>query len=250
MEQGNTIITKTEFFKSNYRVYTAKVAPRRFSSLSFRISGEVSISGTNFSVISTAGSLTFTPAGFAYDTAVLESGEMLVMHYTVSEGCQDFADRPMSVTPEHPEVFLNLFSRALRHYQPGFFSFNSMVDSYQLLAEAQQAFFPTRLPYKKLRQLKEYIDQNASNTDLRISSLAEQFGTSEVYFRREFKKHYGLPPTEYIKKRRLNIACQLLRTNLYPIAEVAIRAGFDSISYFSSEFRRHFGCSPREYKNL
>ena len=104
--------------------------------------------------------------------------------------------------------------------------------------------------HKKLAEIRSYIDQHLCDTVLRVSDLAEMFGTSEVYFRREFKRYYGLTPIEYIKKRRLETACQLLSTNLYPVAEVAIRSGFDSISYFSSEFRRHFGCSPREYKTL
>lgn len=250
MKENSIILTYSDYFKSNYRKYTAKVAPRPFSSLSFRISGRVSVSATDFSMISLPGALTFTPAGFAYETCVEESGEMLVMHYTLAPGSRDLADRPMTLIPEHPEDFINLFTRTLRRYQPGTFSLDSMADAYRLLAEAKRVFFPALMPYKKLVQIKEYIDQNLWDSQLRVSALSEQFGTSEVYFRREFKKYYELSPSEYIKKRRLETACQLLRSNLCPVAEAAIRSGFDSISYFSAEFRRHFGCSPSEYKKL
>lgn len=250
MDSLPVIITKTEFFKSTYRTYTAKVPPRSFSSLSFRISGKISVSATGQTLISGPESLTFIPAGCAYDTTVLEGGEMLVMHFSLAEGSADFGDRPMTVRPQHPDVFLGLFARAVRRFQAGDQGYHAMADSYRLLAEAAQAFFPTPAPYKKLAQIREYMDKNLCDATLRVSALSEKFGTSQVYFRREFKKYYGLTPIEYIKKRRLEIACQLLRTNLYPVAEVAIRAGFDSISYFSSEFHRHFGCSPREYKAL
>ena len=245
MESLYAVILKTEFFKSNYRVYTAKVPPRGFSSLTFRLSGKVSISVTGASMVSDAGSLTYIPAGCGYETQVLEAGEMLVMHYAVMPGTEDFCSQPMVLKPQHPEVFINLFTRAIRAT-----GFDRMADCYRLLAEAQRAFFPTPVPNKKLQAIRAYIDENFCNADLNIPDLAERFGTSQVYFRKEFKKHYGLTPIEYIKKRRLDLACQLLRTNLYTVAEVAIRSGFDSISYFSSEFHRHFGCSPRDYRNL
>lgn len=250
MDRLPVVIAKTVFFKSTYQASTAKIARRNFSSLSFRISGKISVSETNASFISAADSLTFVPAGCAYETAVLEGGEMYVLHYWVAEGCKDFCDRPMTVTPAHPDTFFNLFSRAIHRFQTDDRGYDTMADAYRLLAEAERAFFPTSPPYKKLAEIREYMDRNLCDAALRVSALSEMFGTSEVYFRREFKKYYGLTPIEYIKKRRLETACQLLSTNLYPVAEVAIRSGFDSISYFSSEFHRHFGCSPREYKTL
>ena len=94
------------------------------------------------------------------------------------------------------------------------------------------------------------MDAHVCDSDMRISMLASMNGTSEVYFRNEFKKFYHVTPVEYVKQRRMETACRLLRTKLYTVAEVATRAGFDSISYFSAEFRRRMGCSPREYRNL
>ena len=58
MKENSIILTYSDYFKSNYRKYTAKVAPRPFSSLSFRISGRVSVSATDFSMISLPGALT------------------------------------------------------------------------------------------------------------------------------------------------------------------------------------------------
>jgi AraC-like DNA-binding protein len=97
---------------------------------------------------------------------------------------------------------------------------------------------------------KRYIDENFGNESLSISFLAERLNVSEVYFRKEFKKFYRLSPIEYVKKQRMELACQLLRTKLYSVTEVAMRVGFDSVSYFSAEFHRSFGVSPREYRDL
>ena len=80
-----------------------------------------------------------------------------------------------------------------------------------------------------------------------VLALAAMYFTSEVQFRADFRRAYGTSPVAYIKERRIAIAKTLPESNLYSVAEVAIRAGFDSISYFSSEFRRVIGFSPREY---
>ena len=105
-------------------------------------------------------------------------------------------------------------------------------------------------PPKNLALVKQFIDQNYTLSELRISTLAKLYKTSETYFRREFKKYYGESPIEYIKRRRIEMACHLLRTELYTITDVASRSGFESISYFSLEFKRYVGCSPSAYRNL
>lgn len=248
MKNKVPIITQAEFLKISYRALNGKVAPRAFSSLTFRLSGEVSIFTTDTFFVSPPNSLTFIPAGCGYETTVHKTGEMFIMHYETAEGAPDFGQKPMTVTPQHVDNFINLYSRAIRHFQSGDRYYDCMADAYRLLSEAQNEFFATAPhPYKKMKEVKKFIDENLCDPTLRVSALSEVFGTSEVYFRREFNKYYGLTPIEYIKKQRLEFACRLLRTQLYSVAEVATRSGFDSISYFSSEFHRVMGCTPREY---
>jgi len=244
------MITKADFFKSTYRVYSAKVIARKFSSITYRICGKVCISAAGQTILSGPGSLTFLPAGCPYETTVLETGEMLVLHYMITPGTQDISDIPFTLPVSHADTIIQLLTNGIRHFEHDGLTYDTLADAYRLLAEVQRILHPALLPYKKLCKLRKYIDQNLQNTNLRVSTLAQQFGSSQVYFRREFKKYYGLSPSEYLKKRRLEIASQLLRTKLYTVTEVATKAGFDSISYFSSEFRRHFGCSPREYKDF
>ena len=122
--------------------------------------------------------------------------------------------------------------------------------AYEILCEAQSVFFRhAPAPPRRMLRCKEYLDENVCDTSLRIGTLAKMCGVSEVYFRREFKSCYGTSPLEYIKRRRIEVACQLLSTGLYNVTQVAERAGFDSISYFSAEFRRLKGCTPSQYFN-
>ena len=126
-----------------------------------------------------------------------------------------------------------------------------MADAYRLFSEIyKETYLRQMKPPKNLAIVKEYIDKNFVSTEVRISTLSKLYKTSETYFRREFKKYYGESPIEYIKRRRIELACHLLRTELYTITDVASRSGFESISYFSLEFKRYIGCSPSEYRYL
>ena len=245
------ILTQVNFFQSSFCPSTAKVSPRPFSSLTYRKSGKVSIFTTDTSFVSLPNTVTFIPAGCAYETEILEAGEMLILHYTTGEPHVDFGDTPMTIAPAHAEILLNLFLRGVRHCQSEGCRYACMADAYRILAEAEPLFFQKDLlPYKKMTDCKQYLDEHLFESDLRVCDLAARFGTSEVWFRKEFQRFYHCSPMEYIKTRRLEHACQLLRTKLYSVAEVATRSGFDSISYFSAQFHRHFGISPRAYRDL
>lgn len=245
------ILTKVEFFKTSYTKTSAKVPPRSFSSLTLRLRGKVLVFTTEGRIESSENMLTFIPAGCAYETEIVKAGEMLIMHFWTAEGNARFCDHPFSLSPTHTENFLNLFLRGIRHAQAEETAYNVLADAYRLLAETNAAFFQKApLPNTRMQACKQYLDAHVCDAELRISELAARYGSSEVYFRNTFKKYYNTTPLDYIKQRRMEIACQLLRTKLYTVAEVATRAGFDSISYFSSEFRRMTGSSPSEYRDF
>jgi len=244
------IIQKVDFFRAEFKLKKSKVPPRPFSSLTFRKSGKISVSASNTDFISAENTVTFIPCGCSYETEILEEGEMFVLHFWTLENSPLFANIPMCAHVIHTDTFTNLFERALRHAQNLRNPYAPMADAYRLLSEALPLFFGAeQAPNSKMITCKSYLDEHICDCDLRVSSLAEQYGCSAVYFRSEFRKCYGCAPIEYIQKRRLEIACHLLQTNLYSVAEVATKSGFDSISYFSAQFRRAMGCTPKQYRD-
>ena len=247
MSQEYPVISKVFFHDTEFKTSGA-VSPRPFSSLTLRKSGKVLISATDSEILSTKNSLTFVPSGCAYDTQVLEEGKMYLLHFWLLDDSKNFLSHPACVTPPSIDAFVNLFERALRHKKKQD-TYAVMADAYRLLSEAAPLFLEDfQAPNSKMIACKKYLDDHICDTELRVSELAALYGCSEVYFRGEFRKCYHTSPLEYIKKSRIEIACRLLETQLYSITEVAMQAGFDSISYFSAEFRRMMGCSPRDYQ--
>ena len=249
MPQDLPIITYAEFFKAtNEKLSPVNVSARPFSSLSIRKSGKTLIRTGNTTLCSTPDTLTFIPSGCPYTTEIPEEGEMYILHFYTSPEGGDLSPIPLCVRPPFPLAFYNLFGNAISHFAAEGCDLFCMSAAYELLNEANTAFFQTRpAPPRRMLRCKEYLDENVCDTTLRVSTLAEMCGVSEVYFRAEFKKFYGSSPLEYIKKRRIEIARQLLSTGLYNVTQVAERAGFDSVSYFSAEFRRLTGETPSHY---
>ena len=52
---------------------------------------------------------------------------------------------------------------------------------------------------------------------------------------------------DYIRKKRLNKACELLRDG-YNVTETAYKTGFANPNYFSKAFKKEFGVKPTEYQ--
>lgn len=69
------------------------------------------------------------------------------------------------------------------------------------------------------------------------------------YFIRVFKKHFGMPPLEYLNILRLEHAAELLaaRPDL-TIEAVAAGSGFQDYRYFGRMFKKRYGMSPSSYR--
>ena len=103
------------------------------------------------------------------------------------------------------------------------------------------------LPLRRLENVKEYIEDNL-DSELSLAELADVAGMSKYYFSRLFKKSEGLPPYEYVLRRRAEAGKQLLSKTDLSIAQIALKTGFSSQSHFGKHFRRHIGDTPATYR--
>jgi AraC-like DNA-binding protein len=98
-----------------------------------------------------------------------------------------------------------------------------------------------------LRSARDLIDRDfASHLDL--TALAARAGYSRFHFIRAFRAAYGATPGDYLSRRRVERACELLRSANLTVTEVCCVVGFSSLGSFSSRFSELTGCSPSEYQ--
>lgn len=98
-----------------------------------------------------------------------------------------------------------------------------------------------------LARLPEWLLEHLAE-DLPVARMADQVYMSERNFRRAFQETFGVAPSRYLERLRLERARLLLTSTRSPVEHVAARVGFDSADAFRRVFRRHYGASPREYR--
>ena len=80
------------------------------------------------------------------------------------------------------------------------------------------------------------------------AELAKAAGTSVRGLERAFARDYGLSPQQYLRRLRMQTACQLLVSSRLALAQLADRCGFADQSHFSRDFRSLTGMTPRAYR--
>ena len=97
-------------------------------------------------------------------------------------------------------------------------------------------------------QCMDYIDAHL-HEKLGVEALAEQVGLSQSYLSTLFKKETGVAVSEYILKRRIETAQNMLLYSDFSAAQISSFLAFSSQSYFIQTFRRITGMTPREYQS-
>lgn len=103
------------------------------------------------------------------------------------------------------------------------------------------------LPPRVLKRISEHIEGNLERR-INIESLAGVAGLSLFHFARAFKQSAGVTPHEFVTRRRIERAIDLLVSTELPLSEIAIAAGFADQSHCARRFREYVGMSPREYR--
>lgn len=98
-----------------------------------------------------------------------------------------------------------------------------------------------------LENVKHYINDHLTTT-IPQDLLAKIAMMSKTKLKDSFKLKYNMTLTEYIQRRRMSLAEQLLTTTQLEIKEVAIAVGYHSHSRFSSLFKKYIGVYPHDIK--
>ncbi|MCQ2417897.1 MAG: helix-turn-helix domain-containing protein [Oscillospiraceae bacterium] len=93
----------------------------------------------------------------------------------------------------------------------------------------------------------DYIYDNL-HTKLTLPELANASGLTPPYLSRLFRKEVGLTISEYIMKKRIEAAQNMLRYSEYSCIAISDYLCFSSESHFIHVFRQHTGYTPRKYR--
>jgi transcriptional regulator GlxA family with amidase domain len=98
-----------------------------------------------------------------------------------------------------------------------------------------------------LRRARDVADRDFAEA-LDLEALATAAGVSKYHFLRCFAAAYGETPMQYVSRRRIERATDLLRATNLTVTEVSLLVGYSSLGSFSQRFTELVGISPSEYQ--
>ena len=96
-------------------------------------------------------------------------------------------------------------------------------------------------------EVKSYIEDNLDK-ELTLQILSKKFFYNPAYFSRAFKKKFNVTLIEYITKKRMEKAKELIENTIDTLDFIAEKVGYNSTSAFYRAFSRVMGHSVFEYR--
>jgi AraC family transcriptional regulator len=101
----------------------------------------------------------------------------------------------------------------------------------------------------RLKRVVEYVENHLS-AKIALSDLAAVAGLSRMHFACQFRTATGLRPHEFLLRRRIQRAEDLLRNTTMPIVEIALTVGFQTQAHLTTVFKRFAGCTPGRWRAI
>ncbi len=98
-------------------------------------------------------------------------------------------------------------------------------------------------------KMTKFIKENISSEDLDVCSIASEMCMSQSTLYRKVKGLLGISPNEYIRKVRMSVAADMIKSGACNVSEAAWKVNINSLAYFRKCFKEEFGVFPSQYKN-
>ena len=92
------------------------------------------------------------------------------------------------------------------------------------------------------------IRERLFDTDFGVEELADGMAQDRSHLFRRVKEVFNAPPSELIRRLRLEEGARLLREDSGSVTDVAYAVGFSSLSYFCRCFQDVYGVTPASYR--
>jgi AraC-like DNA-binding protein len=104
-------------------------------------------------------------------------------------------------------------------------------------------------PPDDVKTALDYVEENLLQA-VTVGELAGITGLSISRFKAKFKAVVGIPPAEYILRRKIDLAKRLLLERDRSITSIAYSLDFSSSQYFATVFKRFVNQQPSEYRSI
>ncbi|MCR4584573.1 MAG: AraC family transcriptional regulator [Lachnospiraceae bacterium] len=178
------------------------------------------------------------PGGYACDRLLSDSGFAAPVTFTPDSTARlDKLFMNMHAALQHDNIYGNLKASGIL---------------YEFMIELDRAINHLNssvVSNPALKKCLKLIDSSYS-AQITMEDLCEVSGLSKQHICRLFRSSLDTRPMEYIAKRRIQAAKELLSGTKMTIEDIADKTGFCSSSYFCKLFKRYEDITPTQFRNI
>ncbi|MEP9386309.1 AraC family transcriptional regulator [Mesorhizobium sp. KR9-304] len=101
----------------------------------------------------------------------------------------------------------------------------------------------------RLKRVTAYVEEHIGRA-LPLSELARIAGLSRMYFAARFRAATGMRPHDYVVRRRIERAKDLLVRTDDTLAFIAMDVGFQTQAHFTTVFKKVVGHTPGRWRSI
>jgi AraC-like DNA-binding protein len=99
----------------------------------------------------------------------------------------------------------------------------------------------------RLKRAMDYVEARLDKP-VSLADVASSAGLTRMHFAAQFRAATGMRPHEYLLRRRIERAQEMLVGTGMSLVDVALSVGFQTQAHFTSVFKRYTGQPPRAWR--
>ncbi len=244
MDLNNIVVTEINNVLTVHQIKGKKHINhnRKWYGISFALSGQITYEHKGKKFVSDKSCAIILPKGETYTLYREKEGLFPLINFQ----CMNFpCDTFIRIPLENTSYLKACFDEMQNFFLSGRSKAKLMSKFYDIIDYLSKQ---SNTDFKALSKAIAYIEENY-HTDITNSTLANKCLISEEYFRKLFKKKYGISPKQYIVNMRISKAKQMLTEGIYKINAISEKCGFSNPYHFCRFFKQKVGMTPSEYMN-
>lgn len=136
-------------------------------------------------------------------------------------------------------TILNLMARSMLKTNTG---------ELEELASRRTSLAATQSTDDLMQQAIRFIDEHIDDRELCVQKIADHVQLSAQHFARLFSRTQQTSVMEFVTKRRMQVACELLKESDFHVRRIALHTGYATSAAFIKAFERHIEMTPSQYR--
>lgn len=184
------------------------------------------------------------PPDAMHDERLSTSADIICLAFTCD------TPLPVAVRGDRSRMILQILETIVEECALQGFDYESMVAAKltELVIVLSRTSKYQKTRDKSLGHIIKYIDENY-HEKIHMADCARQLQLSYSCFQNKFRQSTGLSPQNYLLKKRLKAARNLLLHSDLNCTEIALQCGFSTSAQFTLLFKKQYHVTPTVYRH-